>query len=146
MSKKLVHDYRFDASAGIIRILDIEQSQEELKVSEVLLITNVTTGDIIYLFNDPDKLGSVDSNIITLDYDTSGMSDDDDLQIYIDYGGGEALLVNSRSEEVGIYDNTLFTDSNNLGSLLSNILKELKMMNLHLSLVTDVNIKREEVD
>ena len=45
------------------------------------LITNLTTGTIIYQFNDVAKGGSVSSNVLTLTFDTTAMSDTDKLQI-----------------------------------------------------------------
>ena len=86
MSKKLLFNYTFDASEKTIIIRDEFISQKEL-----LLITNVTDGKIIYNFSNV-NLGassvSYDDNTgdttIVLVYDTTGMSDSDELQIYYD--------------------------------------------------------------
>ena len=54
------------------------------------MITNVTDGIIIYNFADPTKGGSVsfdsanDQTTITLEHDTTSMSDSDELQIFVD--------------------------------------------------------------
>ncbi len=40
----------------------------------------------------------------------------------------------------------LLVQDNNNEALLSDVLKELKKMNLHLSLLTDINIENSEVD
>ena len=142
--------YVFDASSGTVTLLDIGASSDypALELKEVLMITNVTDNIIIYLFNDPDKGGTIDSdgNVITLNYDTSEMSDDDELQIFIDYGPSGTKLVNEHEEQVGIHDRPLHVDSNELYQLLADIRKELKIMNLQLALITNEHIKREEVD
>ena len=86
MSKKLLFNYTFDASEKTIVIRDEFISQKEL-----LLITNVTDGKIIYNFSNVNlgaSLVSYDDNTgdttIVLVYDTTGMSDSDELQIYYD--------------------------------------------------------------
>ena len=75
-----VTSYTFDASAKTVTaaaFTDLEAIQ---------LITNVTTNDIIYQFNNVTKGGSLAGNILTLDYDTSLMADTDKLMILIDDG------------------------------------------------------------
>jgi len=76
--KKLIKNVVFDASAKTITFSDYAS----ISLERVLLITNITDGIIIYQFNDPLKGGSVLANVLTLDYDTTGMSDTDDLQIF----------------------------------------------------------------
>ena len=51
---------------------------------QILLITNVTDGIIIYNFASPTGNGTLVGNVLTLDYDTSSMDALDDLQIYVD--------------------------------------------------------------
>jgi len=86
MAKKLVFDYTFDASAQTVTLTDDVYPKRRL-----LMITNVTSGDIIYLFNDAAKSGTFTFNYedysttITLDYDTTSMSDTDDLQIFVEW-------------------------------------------------------------
>lgn len=60
-----------------------------LTLDQVLLITNVTDGEIIYNFADPDSTGSISSNVITLEKDTSSMSSGDVLQIWVDLPSSE---------------------------------------------------------
>jgi hypothetical protein len=55
-----------------------------LTQEQVLLITNVTDGILIYSFADTSIGGTIASDVITLTYDTSSMSSSDRLQIYID--------------------------------------------------------------
>ena len=84
MAKKLVYNYTFDASAQTIVI------SGNFKLRTIQLITNVTDGIIIYNFADPAKGGSIsydstnDQTTITLDHNTTSMSDSDELQIFVD--------------------------------------------------------------
>ena len=84
MAKKLVYNYTFDASAQTIVI------DGNYKLRKLQLITNVTDGIIIYNFADSAKGGTVsynstnDETTITLDHDTTSMSDSDELQIFVD--------------------------------------------------------------
>ena len=85
MGKRLIFDYTFDASARTITLKDVYAQKR------FLLITNVSTGDIIYQFNDAGA-GMSDISFdyarsettITLTYDTTAMSDTDDLQILLE--------------------------------------------------------------
>tara|TARA_B110000858_G_scaffold118916_1_gene135751 strand:- start:10843 stop:16455 length:5613 start_codon:yes stop_codon:yes gene_type:complete len=96
MGKKLIFDYTFDASQKTIVLEDI-YAQERF-----LLITNISTGDIIYQFND---INLSISNIsfdydksettLTLAFDTTSMTDNDVLQIYLDEGSTD-ITVNER--------------------------------------------------
>ena len=84
MAKKLVYNYTFDASAQTIVI------DGNFKLRTIQLITNVTDGIIIYNFADPVKGGSIsydstnDQTTITLEHNTTSMSDSDELQIFVD--------------------------------------------------------------
>lgn len=89
--KKLV-TVTFDASAKTVTFPDYT----EISLERVLIITNVTDGIIIYLFSDPAKGGSVNGNVLTLEYNTTSMSDSDSLQVFYDdpYSDGltEAIM------------------------------------------------------
>ena len=84
MAKKLIYNYTFDASAQTIVI------DGNFKLRKLQLITNVTDGVIVYNFADPNKGGTVsynstnDETTITLEHDTTSMSDSDELQIFVD--------------------------------------------------------------
>ena len=84
MAKKLVYNYTFDASAKTLVVDD------NFKLRTIQLITNVTDGIIIYNFADPDKGGTASYNAdnnkttIILEYNTTSMSDSDELQIFVD--------------------------------------------------------------
>jgi hypothetical protein len=86
--------YTFDASAGTITITGFPT----FTIESVLLITNVTDNEVIYQFDLPAKGGTVAGSVITLTYDTSSMSDTDDLMIYIDVYG--ALLARTSTSDL----------------------------------------------
>ena len=85
MGKRLIFNYIFDASAKTITLEDVYAQKR------FLLITNVTSGTIIYQFND-NALGfdniSFDyenfKTTLTLTFDTTGMNDTDQLQILLE--------------------------------------------------------------
>lgn len=78
--KKLITNYTFNASAQTITFVD----QASIDLESVLLITNVTSNVIVYNFANPAQGGSVAGNVLTLDYNTTSMSNSDALQIYYD--------------------------------------------------------------
>jgi len=65
-----------------------------LSLENILLITNVTKNTIIYNFADSSLGATITNNIITLiGADTSAMSSNDDLQIFIEDGQDLAVQV-----------------------------------------------------
>jgi hypothetical protein len=96
MGKKLIFDYTFDASAKTVKVNDVYARKR------FLLITNVTAGTIIYQFNDSalglDNIAFDYSNFettLTLTFDTTAMSDTDDLQILLEEESTD-MTVNQR--------------------------------------------------
>ena len=87
MAKSLLENYTFDASLKTIKV------RGNYNMKEWLLITNTTDNEIIYNFAQPGQGGtatydtSTNLTTLTLDYDTTSMSDTDDLQIFVDKGG-----------------------------------------------------------
>ena len=85
MAKHLVFDYTFDASERKL-VLDGVYARKRL-----LLITNTTTNDIIYSFNDS-SLGLSDisfdytsyTTTLTLLFNTTSMSDTDEIQVFVE--------------------------------------------------------------
>jgi hypothetical protein len=73
--------YDFDPVARTVTIFDTPS----FTIGQVLLVTNVTAGKIIYSFADSNLSGTLSKNVITLAYDTSLMKITDNLQIYIDF-------------------------------------------------------------
>jgi hypothetical protein len=76
--KKLIDNYTFNPTGKKITFNDYDA----IELERVLLITNVTRNEIIYSFADPSRGGSVSENVLTLNYDTTGMSATDKLQIW----------------------------------------------------------------
>lgn len=100
--KVLVDNYTFDASAKTVTFDD----HTAIALERVLLITNSTDGIIIFLFADPALKGSVATNVLTLDHDTTAMADTDDLQIWYwddapsrDMEGGGKVAVGTTAVE-----------------------------------------------
>ena len=116
MAKQLVYNYEFDASAQTIKITGL------YSLRTLILITNVTDQQIIYNFADSNSGGTVsydatnDETTITLEYNTTGMSDSDELQILVDKGGdakidaGESLLDPVHKFRVSNPENLIDTD------------------------------------
>jgi hypothetical protein len=78
--KKLVSNYSFNAAAKQVTLADYTA----IDLESLLLITNVTTNTIIYNFAGQGKGATVSGNVLTLDFDTTSMSNSDSLQIFID--------------------------------------------------------------
>lgn len=82
MTKQLITNYTFNKTAKTVTLNDYANIRQE----GILLITNVTDNIIMYNFADSTYTASVSSNVITLNYDTSGMSDTDYIQILYEDG------------------------------------------------------------
>lgn len=80
--KLRITNYTFTAAAGTIDFNDYVT----IDIEGVLLISNVVDNVIIYRFEDPLKGGTVAGNTLTLTFDTSTMSDSDELQIWYEDG------------------------------------------------------------
>lgn len=78
--KVLSTDYSFDPTNRQVIINDCST----LKLEQFLLITNVVDNKIIYSFADSSLGGSLNGNVLTLNYNTTAMSYLDSLQIFID--------------------------------------------------------------
>lgn len=87
--KKLVSNYKFNAATKQITLSDYTS----IDLESLLLITNVTDNIIIYNFASTGKGGTISGNILTLQYDTTSMSNSDDLQIFVDDGNLGATQV-----------------------------------------------------
>ena len=116
MAKKLIYSYVFDASAQTIKI------KGYYLLRNLILITNVTDGAIVYNFADPGAGGStsydsvIDETTITLAYNTTSMSDSDELQILLDdaadtkIDAGESLIDPVHKFRVSNPENLIDTD------------------------------------
>jgi len=78
--KVLFEDYTFSAALKQVTF----NTTSVIGLSQLLIITNVTTNTIIYNFADPNTGGTIANNVLTLDYDTTSMNDSDSLQVFLD--------------------------------------------------------------
>ena len=85
------YSYVFVPGTAGVGTITISGLSKPLTLEQILVITNVTDGIIIYNFAEPGKTGSVANNIITLNSDTSSMSSSDILQIFIDICDPDAI-------------------------------------------------------
>ena len=75
--------YTFDASAQTITITGMGT----LSLSQIFSVVNLTDQITLYSPTDEDKGGTLSSNVLTLEYDTTSMSDSDLLQIFVQSNG-----------------------------------------------------------
>jgi len=78
--KILFENYSFNPLAQTVTL----NTTDNITLEQLLIITNVTTNTIIYNFADPSTGGTISNNVLTLDYNTTGMSSTDKLQIFLD--------------------------------------------------------------
>lgn len=78
--KKLIKNYTFNAAAKTVTFSDYAVIEHE----GILLITNVVDGALLYNFADPALGGTVAGNVLTLEFDTTAMSNTDGLMVYYD--------------------------------------------------------------
>jgi hypothetical protein len=78
--KILFEDYTFNAATQQITF----NTTEIITLERLLIITNVTDNLIIYNFADPNLGGTITNNVLTLNYNTTSMSNTDRLQIFIE--------------------------------------------------------------
>lgn len=78
--KRLITNYTFNAAARTVTFAQYGT----IELHRILLVTNTTDNIIIYNFADTTKGGTVATNVLTLEYDTTGMDNSDALQIYYD--------------------------------------------------------------
>ena len=125
-------DFEFDASAKKITIVNTDLLGN-LSAQNLLMVTNVTDGQIIYDFGCDGFTGTFGYDTVTFEYDTTSMSDTDDLQIIChipDPDSENSKLLEAiklqieRSEE---------------------IIQQLKINNFHLSLITQVDINETNI-
>lgn len=81
MAKTTVREYVFDPVSKTVTLLNLK---EQLKLEQILWVTNVTANVVLYNAIDAALGGVISDNILTLDYNTAAMNSADSLQIYID--------------------------------------------------------------
>lgn len=95
-------EYTFDASEKKISFL------EDIELNRLLLITNITNNQIIYNFACDGYGGTLSKRVLTLEYDTTLMSDSDVTQI---------IMYTTFSEEGYTINSNLNTIKKNTSSL-----------------------------
>jgi len=80
--KRLATGYTFDASAQTVTHADFS----DITLAGIQLIVNVTDQIIIYNFADTAKGGTLAGDVLTLEHDTTTMSDTDELMILVEDG------------------------------------------------------------
>lgn len=95
--KLLITDYSFTVSNSRVTF----NAFNSIELERILLITNVTTGQIIFNFADPAKGGTVTSNYVTLETSLAGMTDAHDLQIFYDGDNYKATI--DKSDPTTLY-------------------------------------------
>ena len=88
--KTLIDSYTFSPSTKQITLNEPTQ----IKIEQILLITNITDNTIIYNFADNSLGGTISSNVLTLNYNTVSMSNTDSLQIFIDTPNVDFIALN----------------------------------------------------
>jgi hypothetical protein len=93
MAKELIGSnigsYTFSPGASGVGTVSILGLKNDLTLDQILVITNTTDGEIIYNFADSDATGTISSNVLTLNKDTSTMSGTDELQIWVQINDDE---------------------------------------------------------
>ena len=75
-----VKNYTFNKTNKTVTFTDYG----DIRLDSILLVVNATRNIIMYNFANPDLGGTVATNILTLEYDTSAMSNNDKLIIIYD--------------------------------------------------------------
>ena len=114
--KKLIENYTFNPPTKEVVFLDYTT----INLERILIITNVTTNTIIYNFANSLQGGSIDGNVLTLNYNTSSMSNTDKLQIYYE------TIDTPASEETLQLLLTMVQNSDNSIQLIKRLLKILE--------------------
>ena len=110
--KILITNYTFNAASKTVTFLGYSR----ILLDSILIITNVASNTIIYNFAGSGKGGTVSGNVLTLDFDTSAMSNSDPLQIYYE----DAAIVPATVQEQQNTEDLLYllsVQGNALGKL-----------------------------
>ena len=127
--KILVENYHFVPESDQVIIVPSGYVPSDLELENFLIVTNLTDQAIIYLGQDTDLGGTFDkaTKTLTLEHDCSSYSRTDQLQIFVD-------VPDSRFDPDQFIKDMLF-------DTLAKIVHQLEMMNRHLEMMTDAEIK-----
>lgn len=108
--------YAFDAALGKITFTGLPV----LSLEQVLVITHVSSGTIIYNFADPNKGGTILDAVLDLDYNTSALLGTE-LQIWIYLSVGDLPSVTDIAYANGVVSsvNKTFADGTILRTIIS---------------------------
>lgn len=93
--------YTFDASAQTV----VHASFSDITLAGIQMIVNVTDQIVIYNFADQAKGGTLSTDTLTLEYDTTSMSDTDELMILVEDGSATTAIAGT--VELGATDNAV---------------------------------------
>ena len=117
--KKYVLDtnkYSFEPTGRITFTVD-------LIIQNILVITNVTDGEVIYNFACPGKTGILNRKVLTLEYDTGSMSSTDELLVILQEEGNEIESSLSSIETTNRFSNHSLEFANEQLIEIKNLLK-----------------------
>jgi hypothetical protein len=96
--------YAFDPGAKTVTLAGLP----DLSLDQILLVTDVSAGRLLYSFADPALGGSLADNILTLATDTADLAAGDALQIWVDIPAPAAVAGEGQGlEPVYTYDTNL---------------------------------------
>jgi len=100
MAKKRITGYTFDASAQTVLAAEFS----DVTLAGIQLIINVTDQIIIYNFADTAKGGTLATDTLTLEYDTTTMADTDELMILVEDGTQETVTAELSATDNAVLD------------------------------------------
>lgn len=106
MKKRLASGYTFDASAQTIVHADFS----DITLAGIQMIVNVTDQEIIYNFADTAKGGTLSTDTLTLEHDTTSMADTDELMILVEDGVATQAVTGTVTADLGATDNAVLDD------------------------------------
>src|SRR3990172_1269268 len=106
MAKLRLTGATFDASLKTVT----HASFSDVTLAGIQLITNVTDQIIIYSFADTAKGGTLSTDTLTLEYDTTSMSDTDELMILVEDGATTQPVSGTVTAELSATDNAVLDD------------------------------------
>jgi hypothetical protein len=117
--KRLGTGYTFTAAAKTILHADFS----DITLAGIQLIVNVTDQIIIYNFADTAKGGTLSTDTLTLEYDTTSMSDSDELMILVEDGIAAQTISGTVTANLSATDNAVLDaieeDTTHISRLLS---------------------------
>jgi hypothetical protein len=147
--KILVKDYTYNPELKRIYLnKSFIQKHPNISTESWLIVTNLTTGDTLYQFNEVALGGTYIYNYMQLNAEVSVfqfMASTDKLQIFLDVPPA-IHIKGDDGQFLGSTDAPLIVSPEDLFSTFRGIHKELRKMNLHLESMTDLNLTNRDLD